>query len=81
MAAGSMSQAARGLSSLDAKSASEAAPVAPSLLQLLDHVGVDVVHDAAVPVAHEAPDQVGPHPSEADHAELHGLVSCHCPTS
>jgi hypothetical protein len=28
-------------------------------------------------VAHEAPDQVGAHPAEADHPELHGPVRRH----
>ena len=78
MAAGSMSQRARGFSSLATKSSSEPAPVAPSRLELLDRVGVDVVDDAAVAVAHQPADEVGPHPAEPDHAELHWLVGCHC---
>jgi hypothetical protein len=32
-----------------------------------------------MPVAHEPPHEVGPHPAEPDHAELHGPVSRHVP--
>ena len=36
--------------------------------ELLDRVGVDVVDDAVVPVAHQPPDEVRAHPPESDHA-------------
>jgi hypothetical protein len=46
-------------------------------LQLL-HVGFGVViDDAAVAVPHQPADEVGTHPPEPDHAELHGPVSGH----
>ena len=39
-------------------------------LELLDRVGVDVVDDAIVAVAHQPPHEVRSHPAEADHSEL-----------
>jgi hypothetical protein len=39
-------------------------------LQRLHRVGVDVVHEALVSVAHQAADDVGPHPPQADHSKL-----------
>ena len=77
IAAGSISHTARGLSSLATRSSSDAAPVAPSPATSLDHVGVHVVNDAAMPVTDEPPDQVGPHPAESNHAQLHGCASRH----
>ena len=70
--AGTMTQTARGLSSLATKSSSESAPVAPSPASVDDGVGVDVVDDALVAVAHQPANDVRAHPPEADHAELHG---------
>ena len=70
--AGTITQARRGASSLATKSSSEVAPVAPSASSADDRVGADVVDDARVPVAHQAAHDVGAHPAEADHAELHG---------
>ena len=46
-------------------------------LQRLHRSRVHVVADAAVPVAHEAPHEVGAHPAEPHHAELHRRVRCH----
>jgi hypothetical protein len=45
--------------------------------QRLDRVGVDVVGHAAVAVAHEPADEVGAHPAEPDHPELHRRISWH----
>ena len=68
--AGTITQTARGASSFAASSSSDEAPVAPSPRELLDGVGVDVVDDAVVAVAHQPADDVRAHPPEADHAEL-----------
>ena len=38
--------------------------------QFLHHRRVDVIDDAAMPILHEAADEIGPHPAQADHAEL-----------
>src|SRR5580698_785404 len=45
--------------------------------QRLDRVGVDVVDHAVVAVAHEPADEVGAHPAEPDHPELHRRISWH----
>jgi hypothetical protein len=45
--------------------------------QTLDRVGVHVIGDAAVAVAHQPADEVGAHPAESDHPQLHRLVSWH----
>ena len=52
------------------------APVMASLLggQRRHRVGAHVVDHAGVPVAHQAPHQVGPHATESDHSELHGIL-------
>ena len=47
------------------------APVAPSPASCFDRVGAHVVDDALVAVAHQPPHEVGAHPAEADHPELH----------
>ena len=75
-AAGTMTHAARGAVSLATKSSSEVAPVAPSPSSSSTDGLVDVEHDALVAVAHEAADQVGAHPPESDHAELHSPLLC-----
>ncbi len=69
--AGTITQAARGASSLATKSSSESAPVGALGGERGDRVGVDVVDDALVAVAHQPADDVRAHPAEADHAELH----------
>ena len=51
-------------------SSSESAPVGAFAGELRDGVGVDVVDDAVVPVAHQAADDVRAHPAESDHPEL-----------
>ena len=66
-----MIQAARGAVSLAANSSSEDAPVAPSPASSVTASGVDVVHDALVAVAHQPAHDVGAHPAESDHPELH----------
>ena len=49
------------------------APTAPSARQLGDRVGADVVDHALVPGAHQPAHDVGAHPAEPDHPELHQL--------
>ena len=41
-------------------------------LHRLHRGGVDVIDDAGVPGRGQPPDEVGAHPSQTDHAELHG---------
>jgi hypothetical protein len=42
-------------------------------LELVDRAEVDVVDDAFVAFAQEPAHDVGAHPAEADHSELHGV--------
>jgi carbon-monoxide dehydrogenase small subunit len=51
----------------------------PLAFERLHRVGGHVVGDAAMPVAHEPPHEIGPHPAQPDHAELHRPVSRHVP--
>ena len=69
--AGTITQTARGALSFEASSSSEEAPSAPSPASVVDRVGVDVVDDAAVAVAHQPAGHVGAHPAEPDHSEFH----------
>ena len=46
-------------------------------LELLDVVRRVVIGDDPVAVAHQPPGQVGAHPAQPDHAQLHRLVGCH----
>jgi hypothetical protein len=39
--------------------------------QRIHRFRVDVIRDALMPPAHQATDHVGPHPTQADHSELH----------
>ena len=45
--------------------------------QRLDRVGAHVVADAAMAVAHQPPHDVGAHPPQSDHPELHRCLSRH----
>ena len=71
IAAGSISQALRGLLSLPTNSSTDAAPIAPSADQGRDAGGVDVVDDAFVPVAQQAANHVRSHPAQSHHSDLH----------
>jgi hypothetical protein len=44
-------------------------------LELAHDLGVDVINYALVAVADEAPDQVGSHPPQADHSDLHRFLT------
>ncbi len=70
--AGIMIQMLRGFSSAFTKSASVLVAGGALRLKRLDRVRVHVVDDDVVAVVHQPADQVGPHPAEPDHAELHG---------
>ena len=72
-----MSQTARGFSSFATKSSSEVAADRALAFELPHGLLVEVVDDAAVAVPHQPADEVGAHPPEPDHAELHGSVGCH----
>ena len=41
-------------------------------LELLDRIGIDVKDDTFVPVAHQTANDVGTHPTQTDHSQLHG---------
>ena len=69
--AGSITQAARGTSSLETRSSRLDAPIAPASTSAGDGRRVLVEHHGRVPVPQKAPDDVAAHPAEADHAELH----------
>ena len=75
--AGTITQTARGFSSFGANSVERGRAVGAVGLERRDGVREDVVADAAVPVAHEPPDDAGAHPAEPDHPELHGCVRGH----
>ena len=46
--------------------------------ELVDSGQVAVVDDAVVPIPHEAPNQVGTHPSQTHHGDLHGYLPLRC---
>jgi hypothetical protein len=70
MAAGIITQAARGLSSARTKPSKVVVPVAPSRSSSATASGAGVVDHAVVAVTHQAPDDAGAHPAEADHSTL-----------
>lgn len=74
--AGSISQTLLGFSSLSTRSWREEAAVA-LLLQFLYGLPVEVVDDTAMAVTHQPAHEIGAHPAEPDHAELHGCVGGH----
>src|SRR5665647_3237345 len=43
--------------------------------ELVDSGQVAVIDDAVVPIPHETPNQVGTHPSQTHHGDLHGYYS------
>ena len=53
------------------KSSIDGAPVAPSPSSAAIASALHVVDDAVVAAAHQAPDHVGPHAPQSDHAHLH----------
>ena len=70
--AGTITQAARGLLELGDEVLERVGAGRALAGERRDRVGVDVVDDALVAVAHQPADEVRAHPPEADHAELHG---------
>ena len=69
--AGTITQAARGALQLGDEVVERVGAGRALAGQRRDRVGVDVVDDALVAVAHQPADDVGAHPPESDHAELH----------
>ena len=65
--AGTITQTARGLLELGDEVVERVGAGRALAGQLLDRVGVDVVDDALVAVAHQPADEVGAHPAESDH--------------
>ncbi len=70
-AAGTITHTARGLLSLATNSSRVVGAGRALACELLHRVGVDVVDDALVAVAHESADEVRAHPTQSHHAELH----------
>ena len=70
-AAGTISQTARGLSSFFTRSASDEAPTAFSLGQLLDRLRRPVEDHALMAALEKPPHHVGAHPAQSDHSQLH----------
>ena len=77
-AAGTISQTARGLANFLTKSASEAAPTAFSLARSFTALatGRKPRTDGQLD---KTSHHVGAHPAQADHAELHGVISWQSP--
>ena len=71
MPAGIITQTARGCSSLLTKSSQRRAAGRALTLELLDRLGVDVEDHALVSVAHQPAHDVGAHPAQTDHSQLH----------
>ena len=66
--AGTITQTARGFSSLAANSCERVSAIDALGGERINSVGADVVADTAVAVAHQAPHDVGAHPAESDHS-------------
>ena len=54
-----------------------AGPGGTILLQILDSLWDHVEDHAAVTIAHQAADDVGAHPPESNHPDLHRVIRCH----
>ena len=70
-AAGTISHTARGFASFFTKSASDDAPVAFLLDELLHRFGRHVEHHAVMSAFDQPAHHVGAHPTQSDHSELH----------
>ena len=69
--AGTITQAARGVLELGDEVVERVGAGRALARERRDRVGVDVVDDALVAVAHQPAHDVRAHPAESDHSELH----------
>ena len=69
--AGTITQTARGALSFAARSSQRGGALGALAGERRDRVGVDVVGDDPVPVAHQPARHVGAHPAEPDDSQLH----------
>mgnify|MGYP003693836007 CR=1 FL=1 len=72
MPAGIMTQTARGRCNLPTNSSSVKTAGGTLALELLDGIGIHVEDNTFVPVAHQTANDVGTHPAQTDHSQLHG---------
>lgn len=73
--AGTITHAARGLDSFSTNSRTGSG--GPFGFERGDRVRVDLENHTPVSVGSQATDQVGSHPPESHHAELHGVICWH----
>ena len=67
-----MTQTARGRSQLADKFLQREAAGRTLTLELLDGIGIHIEDDTFVPVAHQTANDIGTHPAQTDHSQLHG---------